>query len=131
MAPVFPSGVTVQGNVAVVFVPTLADPAAPDLSSEINGASALDVSCYLIEGGWAPSVEASRVTPTRRLCSKKDYEAFGITTESLGDLRYTISPQAAAGSPGKDAYEPAGRGVGGRPVRELHPGGPRPADDPR
>ena len=103
-APLNPNGVNVQGAVKVIWVETLTNPANPSLA-EINAATSLDVSQMLYEGGWQPGVTANKVSAKRRLGSRKVYEKFGTTTETLADLQYVVDPQAAAGSDGKKAYE--------------------------
>lgn len=112
VAPINPNGVGVQGNVKVVWVETLTTPTAPS-AAEINAGTSLDVSYYLYEGGWAPGVNSNRVTAKRRLASRKSVERFGTTTETLGDLVYTVDPQSAAGSNGKKAYEAFAEGSTG------------------
>lgn len=103
-APINPTGVGVQGNTKVVWVESLTSLTSPS-AAEINAATSLDVSYYLYEGGWAPGVNANRVSSPRRLASRTTTERFGTTTETLGDLVYLVDPQAATGSNGKKAYE--------------------------
>ena len=61
-----------DGNTKVVFVPTLADAAAPKVA-ELTGASAIDLSCYLTGSGLSPSIKEDVVTD-ERLCSTQTYE---------------------------------------------------------
>lgn len=103
-APINPNGVGVQGNIKVVWVEALTSLSSPS-AAEINAGTSLDVSYYLYDAGWAPGVTSNRVTSPRRLASRKSRERFGTTTETLGDLVYTVDPQSAAGSDGKKAYE--------------------------
>lgn len=117
-APIFPAGVNAQGAVKVIWVETIANPAAPTLA-EINAGTSLDLSLTMYEGGWQPGVTANKVSAKRRLASRKVYEKFGTTTETLGDLQYSFNPQAAAGSDGKKAYEALTEGSTGFFVERL------------
>lgn len=74
-----------DGNTKVLFVPTLANPDAPSVT-ELTGASAVDISCYLTSDGYTPSVSQQVVTD-ERLCSTQVFEQPGRKTESL-DVTY-------------------------------------------
>ena len=115
MPTIFPAGVTAQGSIKVAFAPVM-DRLAPSLA-QLTAVGALDISCYLY--GWAPTAEANKGAAPRRLCSKRDFEKFGTTTESIGDLQYTIDPQAAAASDGKKAYEMLVDGTAGYLTERL------------
>lgn len=118
MPVINPTGVTAQGNVKLIYVATIADTEEPAMT-ELSAGTSLDVSCYLFEGGWQPAQEANKVTAPRRLCSRVVYEKFGTTTQSLGDIRYSVSPQAAAASDGKKALEKFVPGATGYLVERL------------
>ena len=118
MPPIDPTGVTAQGNVKVIYVATIADPTAPKLT-ETGAASSLDLSCFLYEGGWAPTQDTAKGPAPRRLCSRIVYEKFGTTTQSLADLQYAVQPQAAAASDGKKAMEKLVEGATGWLVERL------------
>lgn len=117
-APIFPAGVNAQGAVKVIWVESIANTAAPSLA-EINAGTSLDLSLTMYEGGWQPGVTANKVSAKRRLASRKVYEKFGTTTETLGDLQYAFNPQGAAGSDGKKAYEALTEGSTGFFVERL------------
>lgn len=117
-APINPNGVNAQGAVKVVWVETLTDPTAPSLA-QINAATSLDVSLMLYEGGWQPGVNSNKVTAKRRLGSRKQYEKFGTTTDTLADLQYQFDPQSAPGSDGRKAYEKFAEGATGYFVERL------------
>ena len=117
-APIQPNGVNVQGAVKVVWVQTLTNPASPSLA-EVNASSSLDVSLMLYEGGWQPGVTANKVSAKRRLASRKVYEKFGTTTDTLGDLQYSFDPQSASGADGRKAYEKFAEGATGYFVERL------------
>lgn len=119
MSPVvIPSGVKVQGNTRVQWVPTIANVAVASLA-EINGASTLDVSGYLTAPGWAPAINQNKGNPPRRLGSTVQFEQFGNVTYSLGDLTYMYNPQGAALSTGVKAFEAFVPGVNGYFVERL------------
>lgn len=117
-APIFPAGVNAQGAVKVIWVESLANPASPKVT-ELNAGTSIDLSLMIYEGGWQPGVNANKVSSKRRLASRKVYEKFGTTTETLGDLQYSFSPQAASGSDGKKAYEALEEGSTGFFVERL------------
>lgn len=102
-APLTPAGVNVQGKIKTVFAPT-GSLTAPSLAV-FNGATALDVSNILYADGYAYTKEQTKNAAPRRHGSKKVWETDGTTSESLGDLRYTVDPQGAAASDGKKAWE--------------------------
>lgn len=119
MSPVvIPSGVKVQGNTKVQFVPTIANIAVASLA-EINAAGSLDVSGYLSSSGWTPAISQNKGNPPRRLGSTVQFEQFGNVTYSLGDLLYMYNPQGAALSTGLLAYEKLTPGVSGFFVERL------------
>jgi hypothetical protein len=91
-----------DGNTKVVFVPTLADPAAPSLA-ELTGASAVELSCYLTGSGLSPSIKEDTVTD-ERLCSTQTFEQPGRKTDSL-EIEYidnTNSPNEATSNKATD-----------------------------
>lgn len=108
-APIFTPGVTAQGNIKLQFA-TAGSLTAPSLA-QVTGAGSLDVSCYFYN--WAPSVETNKVTPPRRLCTTRQFQKNGITTESIPDIQYVVNPQAAAASDGKKAFETLVEGTTG------------------
>lgn len=90
----FPEATQVYGNTSVLVVQDMANPSAPDLSSDINAASTVNVSCFLYSGGVGTSTTAKGEAP-RRLCTKSVLQQFGSTTYEVTDLQYTYDPQAA------------------------------------
>jgi len=87
----FPVGVPADGNVKVVFVPTMADPKAPK-ATELNAASALDITCGVVGGGFTTSTDVQTLTD-ERLCSTQTFEDVGTFTYSIDDIEYIITPQ--------------------------------------
>ncbi len=107
-----PTPVKVQGNTKVIFVATLVAPAAPKMT-EVSAVSSLDLSGYFMADGWAPSVDVNKGSAPRRLFTRKQFEQFGITQYTLGDLMYSFDPQGAAASNGVKAYEKLTPGLTG------------------
>lgn len=98
MTVIFPEATKVQGNTSVTVVQTVADMAAPDLSSEINAVSSVNVSCFLYSGGVGTATTAKGEAP-RRVCTTETFQQFGNTSYEVSDLMYVYDPQ------GDDAAE--------------------------
>lgn len=94
MTVLFPSDTPILGNTSVLVVQTMANPSAPDLSSDILAASTVNVSCFIINGGVGTSTTNKGEAP-RRLCTKSTLQQFGQTTYEITDLQYVYDPQAA------------------------------------
>lgn len=93
MTVLFPEATKVQGNTSVVVVQTVANMAAPDLSSEVNAASSVNVSCFLY-GDLNPTVTTNKGEAPRRLCTTQVFQQFGNTTYEVPDLQYVYDPQS-------------------------------------
>jgi len=87
----FPVGVPADGNVKVVFVPTVADPKNPK-ATELNATSALDITCGVTGGGFTTSTDVQTLTD-ERLCSTQTFEDVGTFTYAIDDIEYIIDPQ--------------------------------------
>lgn len=96
MTVVYPEGTPTLGNTKVKAVLSISDLEAPDLSSEINAGTSVDISCYLYPAGWSPTGTTAKGTKPDRLCSKTSLEQLNRTTYSLGDLQYVYDPQASS-----------------------------------
>lgn len=70
-----------DGNLKVVWVPTIANPDAPTVT-ELTAATAVDLSCYLTADGWNPSTD-EQVISDDRLCDTETYEQPGRSSRSL------------------------------------------------
>lgn len=92
MPVLFPDAVKVQGNTSVTVVQTIANINAPDLSSEINAVSSVNVSCFLYSGGVGTSTTNKGEAP-RRLCTTQTFQQFGNTSYEVTDLMYVYDPQ--------------------------------------
>ena len=105
MVLVYPEGTPTLGNTSVRGVLTMAVPTAPDLSSDINAVTSVDLSAHLYPEGWTPTGTTARGTQKARLASKTLIEQFNRTTYTLGDLMYVYDPQAADAAAGNEAKE--------------------------
>ncbi len=95
---VFPVAVKQQGNTSVLFIATLANPAAPALVAELGAASTVNVSCYLYSGGQITSTQNRGAAP-RRLCTVTELQQFGTQSTEITDIQYVYGPQAANTDP--------------------------------
>jgi hypothetical protein len=121
MVLIAPEGVPVLGNTSVRWVAAIADTSAPKLATELNASApaSLDLAGYILADAWEPGQDVSKGSAPRRLGQRSTVERFTTTTQNLGDLRYVISPQGAAGSDGKKAYETLTEGLAGYLVERL------------
>lgn len=109
--PLRPTAAKTYGRENWVFLPTIASAALAPTAAEFNGASTLDIT-RIVFAGDEPSVNAStnRVKQERRAGDTEEYEFIGSTTYEGGEFVASLSPQGAAASDGKKAWEkfPAG-----------------------
>jgi len=94
MPTTVPSGFVADASLRVWFVTTLANPAAPSVSTEINAGSTVDVTCYLTNG-FNPDAAVATISDDR-LCLAVVLEDKGVTTWTLADLEYIWDPQTPA-----------------------------------
>lgn len=95
-----------DGNVLVKLVAAIADTSAPKLT-ELNGASSVDISCYLTGGGYKPSLSEQVITD-ERLCTTQTYEQKGRSQRGL-EVEYidnTNSPNESTYNKAKDTLVP-------------------------
>lgn len=90
-----PAGIPADGSWRVWYVPTMADPAAPDLSTDIMGASTVDASCLFTKQGIGLDVAVEKYKD-ERLCTIQVFEQNGNVTYSISDLIYVADPQTPA-----------------------------------
>ena len=102
MVLINPVGVQAQGNVTWWAVPTIANEAAAT-ATELNATSGLNISCFLYESSLESTIDQNKVDSMRRLCSRDTFQKLGNTTYTLGDLMYSIDPQAAPTTDGNKA----------------------------
>lgn len=94
MALYVPPGVTAEGSVSVLWVPVIADPAAPK-PTELTATGALNISCYLTKDGFGVTSEQETSTD-ERFCSKQVFETLGKIKETFDDLVYVYDSQNPA-----------------------------------
>lgn len=115
-APIKPQKVQANGKDAWWWVPAIADITDPVIT-EINHASALNITCYLLAEQEGVTSTVEKVRLARLLCETTTTEGLGETTWSLSDIQGVFDPQAAAGSDGKKAWELFDTGASGYLVR--------------
>lgn len=84
-----PASVVSDGNVLVLWVTSVADVDEPTLG-ELTDPAVLDLSCYLTDAGWNPSITEAQANDPR-LCSTEDFSAPGRTSTSI-PLVYVTNP---------------------------------------
>lgn len=100
MTVTIPESVLAEGNVKVVFAPTLASQTAPSIAA-LNALTA--ASCYLMPG-WEGPTAAQNTGDDRRFCSRQTFTKNGRVTWSVAPLIYTYDPQNAGGD-ANDLYD--------------------------
>ncbi len=103
MTVTVPESISAEGNVKAVFVPTVADPAAPT-AAELNGG--VDLSCFLMPD-WDGATATQNTGEDRRFCSKQTFSRLGRVSWEVSPLMYTYLPQALGevGNAANEAYE--------------------------
>ncbi len=112
MTVVFPDAINAEGNVKVRWVPVIATPTAPSVGTEVNGASAKELTGVILGGAFQPTSEQAK-GDDRRLGSKQTFQTFGRITDGVEDVTYVYDPQAAAGAAVNIAYETLLKGTTG------------------
>jgi len=124
-APLKPQKVTANGKDTWWFVPAIADLSEPTVA-EINAASGLNATCYLLAEQDGITSTTEKVALARLLCETTTTEGLGDTTFSMSDVQVVFDPQAASGSTGKEAWDLMSSGFKGYAVRRQ---GVRALDD--
>lgn len=109
--PTIIPGVASDETVSVKWVPTIADPTAPKLATELNATSAINLECLLTEN-FNPGASAE-VGEVRRMCSKQVQQRGGTVTLTIEDLIYAYDPQGLATAPINKAYAALVQGAKG------------------
>lgn len=109
--PTIVAGIASDETVSVKWVPTIADPTAPKLATELNAATAINLECLLTEI-FAPNASAE-VGEVRRMCSKQVQQRGGTVTLTIEDLIYAYDPQGLATLPINKAYAALVQGAKG------------------
>lgn len=94
MSIIYPEATPVQGNTKVKAVLTIAAPATPDLSSEVDAVTSVDISCFLRD--WNPEMQSNSGNAPARLCTTVQLPVEGNTQFNGVEIRYTYDPQAGA-----------------------------------
>lgn len=100
-----------DGNVKIVWTPLVADSAAPS-AAILNGATTVDLSCYLTGDGFTPGLDEG-VVADPRLCETETFEQPGRSQRTLS-LTYINNPNGALEN---EAYETLIPGTAGYIVR--------------
>ncbi len=93
-----PLSVLGDGMVKVTWVPTIAAPTAPTATA-LNGATAIDLSCYLTADGFTTNADEQTITDDR-LCTTQSYEKPGRFSYSM-EVAYVFQPQAPTATDNK------------------------------
>jgi hypothetical protein len=88
-----PPSVLAEGNVKVVFVPTLASVTAPTAVALNAG---VDISCYLMPD-WDGPTATQNTGSSRRFCSREDFQRLGRVSWTVPPLVYSYGPQDDTG----------------------------------
>ncbi len=104
-------GVSTQGTETVIYVPTLANPAAPKLTEMGASATAALNLGYALRG-FAPGGDQGS-SDDIRLASTVTFENPGRFKPTLDDITYVYDPQAATGTASNKHYETLKNGVKG------------------
>ena len=91
MADAYLPSTPADGNTLVLVVPAVADLKAIKLT-EVNAATAVDISCYLTGDGYSPSLD-EQVVADERLCDTETRESPGRHSRGL-DLTYIDNTNA-------------------------------------
>lgn len=115
-APIKPQKKTANGKDSWWLVPAVANTAAPT-ALEINAATGLNVSCFLLAEQEGVTAATSKVQLARLLCETSTNEGLDTTTWSMSDIQGVFDPQAAASADGKKAWALVKDGFTGFAVR--------------
>jgi len=126
--PTVLDGVSSNETISLKWVETIANPLAPDLSTEINAVSSVALEC-LVVGQFDIDFSVDR-TQLRRMCSRQVRERSGPVTYSIQDLFVVYDPQDMA-APVSAAYAALADGASGYLVerRGVHVDTPWAAGD--
>lgn len=110
MTTTVPPGFLADANITVLFVTTMANTAAPDLSTEINAISTIDMTCYLT-AQLSPAADEQTSTDDR-MCLRQALEVPGTITYSIDELQYVYDVQNPSSLSNK-LYAAVPRGTSG------------------
>lgn len=90
MTQPIPTSIPADGSLKVLWVPTIATPAEPTVD-ELTDTTVVDLSCYLTDDGYTPSLD-EQVSTDNRLCSRQTFERRGRFTYGL-NITYVYQGQ--------------------------------------
>lgn len=93
-----PASLPADGYLKVTWVPAIADPTNPS-AAVLNGASSVDLTCYLTPDGFNPATDEAVINDDR-LCSRDTFEQPGRRTNTLS-LMYVARHQDGAATDNK------------------------------
>lgn len=100
-----PAGTKAYRNKRIILVKDVAyNPNSPSLAI-LTGSSALDVTNMFYASSAVPATSTNLVEAPRRVGDGTTYQRVGASQSTIGEVRYSFDPQAAALSNGKKAYE--------------------------
>lgn len=114
-APLKPSKKPALGRTAWWLVPTLTT--SGPLITEVNSASGLNVTCFLLGDQEDPSADTGKVELPRLLCETTTTETLDATKVTLPNFRFLWDPQASAAANDKKAWALVKDGYSGYLVR--------------
>lgn len=94
MSTYFPEATPVLGNLAVRWIASATDLEAISLATEWNGATSVDLSCFLRP--LMPTGSQATGSAPNRICTTITLPQAGRTEISAFDLRYVYDPQGGA-----------------------------------
>lgn len=115
-APIKPNKKTTLGKTTYWIVPAIADLAAPT-ALEVNAATGLNVTCFLLGEQDGLQGETGKVELARLLCETSTSEGLDVTKFSLPTFRFLWDPQASAAANDKKAWALLKDGYTGYVVR--------------
>lgn len=102
-APIKPSKKVAIGRTTWWAVPTIASLAAPTVA-EVNSASGLNITCFLLGNQDGLSADTGKVELERLLCETTTTESLDATKFTIPDFRFVWDPQAGASANDKKAW---------------------------
>lgn len=118
-APIKPNKKVILGRTAWWVVPSIASLAAPTVA-EVNSASGLNITCFLLGDQAGLDASTGKVELPRLLCEQQTTEALDVTKFTLPTFRLLWDPQAASGANDKKAWALLGSGFTGFVVRRQN-----------
>lgn len=103
---IFPAGVDAMGATTWIATPTnpLTTDGASVTLATLNGATAIDVTCYLMAADQEIGLDQGRNDDTRA-CDDATREEFGAATFTKDSILHIVDPQKPGSEPGNRALE--------------------------